>query len=291
MTFPYEEAGVPFDGEDAGSNPDVTAPTEAETFSTEMAEADAGTPTTEVATEVPTFNVDEYADHVVTVKVDGEDIQVPLKEALNGYMRQADYTRKTQSAAELRREAEAFRAFRDAFQKNPQGVLQALQQNLPMAGNVGVTPQPTVGIDPNYYGQQVVPDPIEQRLAAIERHYQDQLLAAELQRLQSTYPDFNPDEVVSEAVRRGVTNIYEVEAVYKSMAFDRLYAQQQAQQEFANRQAQEAAARAAAAEAATQAISDAGGGVTAGASAPTSYGSLAEAFAAAEAETGFVWGD
>lgn len=44
---------------------------------------------------------------LVTVKVDGEDLQVPLSEALKGYSREADYTRKTQALAEERRGLEA----------------------------------------------------------------------------------------------------------------------------------------------------------------------------------------
>ena len=41
------------------------------------------------------FTWDEYADRPVKLNVAGEEIDVPLKEALAGYQRQADYTRKT----------------------------------------------------------------------------------------------------------------------------------------------------------------------------------------------------
>jgi hypothetical protein len=41
-------------------------------------------------------------DKVYTVKVDGEEVEVTLKEALAGYQRQADYTRKAQSVAEAK---------------------------------------------------------------------------------------------------------------------------------------------------------------------------------------------
>ena len=53
-----------------------------------------GTP--EVADDAPILNVDDFSDHHVVVKVDGEDVRVPLSEAVAGYSRQADYTRKTQ---------------------------------------------------------------------------------------------------------------------------------------------------------------------------------------------------
>lgn len=42
-----------------------------------------------------------------TVKVDGQELQVPLAELLNGYQRQADYSRKTQALADERRQLQA----------------------------------------------------------------------------------------------------------------------------------------------------------------------------------------
>ena len=60
----------------------------------------------EVQADAPTLNVDEFANHHVVVKVDGEDVRVPLSEAVAGYSRQADYTRKTQEAASVRQMAE-----------------------------------------------------------------------------------------------------------------------------------------------------------------------------------------
>ena len=52
------------------------------------------------------LNVDEVADRYVRVKVDGEEIEVPVQEALQGYSRTADYTRKTQELAQQRQQAE-----------------------------------------------------------------------------------------------------------------------------------------------------------------------------------------
>ena len=52
----------------------------------------------------------EYYD----VKVDGEDLQVTLEEALAGYQRDSDYRKKTMSVAESRKEVEAKAASIDA---------------------------------------------------------------------------------------------------------------------------------------------------------------------------------
>jgi hypothetical protein len=52
------------------------------------------------------FTWDEYADRPVKLNVAGEEIDVPLKEALAGYQRQADYTRKTQELSEQRKQVQ-----------------------------------------------------------------------------------------------------------------------------------------------------------------------------------------
>ncbi|MGD9715209.1 MAG: hypothetical protein AB7V46_24610, partial [Thermomicrobiales bacterium] len=65
-----------------------------------------------------------------TVKVDGKDVQVTLKEALEGYSRTQDYTAKTQQIAEARKaieqEAASHRAARDQYE----AILKSLQDKL-----------------------------------------------------------------------------------------------------------------------------------------------------------------
>lgn len=51
---------------------------------------------------------DEETD-TYTVRVDGEEVEVTLDELVNGYSRQKDYTKKTQSLAEQRKQFEAER--------------------------------------------------------------------------------------------------------------------------------------------------------------------------------------
>ena len=52
---------------------------------------------------------EQESEPMVTVKIDGKEVEIPLKEALNGYQRQADYTKKTQEVATERKEVEAER--------------------------------------------------------------------------------------------------------------------------------------------------------------------------------------
>ena len=64
------------------------------------------------------------------VKVDGEEVEVPLDELLKGYSRTADYTRKTQAIAEARKQAEVeLRQAREERQRYAQ-TLEALDQSL-----------------------------------------------------------------------------------------------------------------------------------------------------------------
>lgn len=76
-------------------------------------------------------------DEKFTVKVDGEELEVTVREALEGYQRREDYTRKTQELSEARKAfegeiqeyAEVFEnvtAFEEAWEENPTGVLARL---------------------------------------------------------------------------------------------------------------------------------------------------------------------
>ena len=53
-----------------------------------------------------------------TIEVDGE--QVPVEELTKGYLRQSDYTRKTQELAEARKQAELAEQYYNAVQQNPE---------------------------------------------------------------------------------------------------------------------------------------------------------------------------
>ena len=64
------------------------------------------------------------------VKIDGEEVSVPLDELLKGYSRTADYTRKTQAIAEARKQADAeLRQAREERQRYAQ-TLEALDSSL-----------------------------------------------------------------------------------------------------------------------------------------------------------------
>jgi hypothetical protein len=64
------------------------------------------------------------------VKVDGEEVEVPLDELLKGYSRTADYTRKTQAIAEARKQAEAESAMAREERQRYAQTLEALDATL-----------------------------------------------------------------------------------------------------------------------------------------------------------------
>lgn len=80
----------------------------------------------EQSTEEPGF---------VDIEIDGKQYQVPA-ELKDGYLRQADYTRKTQETAEIKRHAEAIKAEAEAALNVSQEVLEARAFKLNLDGQL-----------------------------------------------------------------------------------------------------------------------------------------------------------
>jgi hypothetical protein len=111
----FERMLAPEEARDpAQENPELE---EAEADEAEALEAEASDETVDEDAEGVEDDADDDADAdaeegeqlelpldaIVTVKVNGKDEQVQLKEALAGYQRQADYSRKTMELAEIRK--------------------------------------------------------------------------------------------------------------------------------------------------------------------------------------------
>lgn len=175
-----------------------------------------------------------FADKYVKVKVDGQDLDVPFTEALSGYQRQADYTRKTQELATQRSQLEFATTLQQALEADPQNTLQILSRHYGVAtANQMVQDAQGQGAVDNQIPE--FDDPLErrvwemdQRFQALEQERASDQLRKEISRLQSTYEDFNPQEVVQTAIRMGTSDL---EGVYKQVAFDRVVAKLNAQSE------------------------------------------------------------
>lgn len=84
----------------------------------------------EGSTERSRLSLDEYGDHMVTVKIDGEEVEMTLKEALSAGMRQADYTRKTQELASERERLAQVARLAEWLEKDPAGTIRELTKAL-----------------------------------------------------------------------------------------------------------------------------------------------------------------
>lgn len=203
---------------------------------------------------------DLRAKHV-KVKVDGEEISVPLDEALQGYQRQAAFTQHSQQLAEQRRQAEDAIRLHQAMQHNPGLTVQILAQN------AGVSVEEYLGMSPQQrqdatdaQAEPEFDDPLERELyrerqarEALEARFTqreaDEQLARAVHGLQQQY-GLNEEQlraVVGTAMQMGL-GIDHLPMVYQAMAFQAQYsAQQQAAQQRAleEQQRQAAAAQAA----------------------------------------------
>ena len=169
-----------------------------------------------VIEEPELFDFTQYNDKFVKLQVDGEEVQVPLQEALAGYQRQADYTRKTQELSEQRKQVEFAATLAQSLQEDPAGTLQALQQHYGV-GTVAAIPEEEEWLDPAEKQMRQ----LEQRIAAFEQSKAMDELTKTIDKLQSKYgEDFNPDEVVAKAMASGSTDL---EAIFKQITFDKVY--------------------------------------------------------------------
>lgn len=252
-------------------------------------------------TEKSYLDVDDVADRYVKVRVEGEDVEVPLREALSGYSRQADYTRKTQELTQQRQQAEYALAVQRALQAEPAETLRILSRQYGV--NFEQSPPPAGREQPSYddgYEPSPYADPIEQRLNQQQQMIEqmmsqqaqrqaDETLRAAIGGLQQKYQldDATVKEVVGTALqaRMGPESF---EMIYKNLAFDR--AQSARAQAQAQRAAQEAQ-RGARGAAASQLIGNGSSANGAGGQQPgASDGvmSLSEAFAQAERDLGYT---
>lgn len=174
---------------------------------------------------------DDVANRYVRVKVDGVDEEVPLREALSGYSRTADYTRKTQELSQQRQEAEYALAVQRALQSSPEETLRLLSRQYGLD-----QPQPQQAPSQSPYeveDDDVYISPVEKRLAQVEmqnrqinERWESERAEAHLQQAVGALKDrYQADdaiirEVVGQALQNG-QGPESFDMIYKSVAFDR----------------------------------------------------------------------
>ncbi len=128
----------------------------------------------------------------ITVEIDGKE--VTIEELKNGYLRQADYTRKTQQLANQRRELEDAVRFYEHLKSNPE-ILQQLQQVIDVPRTL---------------------DPTQAKVIELEQKVYDMMLEREIEILQNKYPDFEVREVLEMASQKQLTNLEDAYHLVKS---------------------------------------------------------------------------
>jgi hypothetical protein len=187
------------------------------------------------APDTPVLDVQEYSDYRVPVKLDGEELQIPLSEAIAGYQRQADYTRKTQELSQQRQQFEFATALEAALQRDPASTIDMLSRHY------GISRQAVTDMIENDESFEDL-DPVERRyreldsrIASFEEAQSQRQVEEEVARLQSKYQDFNVQEVVTAALRLGSTDL---EGTYKQIAFDKMMTKQQLERQAAEQKSQ-----------------------------------------------------
>jgi hypothetical protein len=176
-------------------------------------------PVGEPSTETPfeTLNVDDFKDYRVTVKVQGEDETVTLEEALRGFQRNADYTRKTQALRSREAELTRAEAFLTAFQTDPRGTLHQI------ADRMGLSLAEAGQVLEDQADLLEDADPLEQRLGQVESLLEQQKasevqshIEREFSDLHDTYGEFDDQAVITHALKTGVS----VTDAFKLLNFD-----------------------------------------------------------------------
>lgn len=159
---------------------------------------------------------EQYGTHLVRVKVGGEDVELPFAEAIQGVMRQQDYTQKTQSLAEERRQLQQADALVAALESDPVRTLKQLAEVYDLDPNTGLAP--------------IERDPTEQRLVDMQRQMQQtqeqyarQMMQNEVNALRAVDPNLDLMALGQVAKEQGLT----LTAAHRVMQAEQVLAKQQ----------------------------------------------------------------
>ena len=128
----------------------------------------------------------------IKVEIDGKE--VTIDELKNGYLRQADYTKKTQEVSQQRKESEEAIRFYEYLKQNPEAA-EALNN--------------TVGVPAQL-------DPTQSKVIELEQKMFDMMLERDIDMLTAKYDDFEVREVLELASQKGITNLEDAYKLVKS---------------------------------------------------------------------------
>lgn len=190
-----EESGDEMDDEAGDTDEDVDTENGAETADGDDEENDAESD--EESDDDDDDADDDASDESedakkFTVKVDGEEFEVDQDELVRGYQRNADYTRKTQELAEIRREATAEQEGARDLRLRYEAALSVVEERLMAAINPDVDMDALYEADPAAWmretqarqARQVEAERIREERERIHAMHQEEMLEARKEYLQ-----------------------------------------------------------------------------------------------------------
>lgn len=168
------------------------------------------------------------------VKVNGEEREVTLDELRGGYMRQADYTQKTQDLANQRQQLEQWLMVEEAFQQDPAATVRALAQAYGVPLNAPQPAQqaqqqaveydewgdPVGSVQPQQSTDSVLLQEIESlksQIRSLTTTQAKEQISREAANLALKYPDVDPEV----ATRHAVANKFpSLELAFRDLAFE-----------------------------------------------------------------------
>lgn len=229
------------------------------------------------------FDLSQVADKKVRVTVDGEELEVPVSELPNGYMRQADYTRKTQEAARMRQEAQTAMQLQAALQADPKRTLSLLQQAF--LEDAQADNDEELFTDPLERELRERYSEIDSRISRFEEIETHRQIDYQVKSMQQQYGDlFDPQAVIQTAIDYGGIDL---DTAFRLTVADTLLARQMAAAEMTQKQQAGDAERVAAKQQASAVIAS-GAASAQGAAAPSASQttSVRDAWEQAKAELG-----
>ena len=221
-----------------------------------QAEVEAAPEVEEVEVEAEAEEQEEEVQETprYRVKVDNEELEVDLDELIKGYSRTSDYTKKTQSLAEQRKQVEAERAkieeaakLRDTYSQRlqvieqmlsqqPEEDLSALKDSDPVGYAIKVAEK--MEREKQLSAVRAEREAVQAKQAAEHQERLKAHLAQEGERLKAAIPDL-ADEVKGEVIRKEIrdyaksngwtdqelSQVYDhraVIALYRAMQFEKL---------------------------------------------------------------------
>ena len=143
--------------------------------------------------EQPTIETKPEVVEPTKIEIDG--VELTIDELKNGYLRQSDYTKKTQEVSNQRKESEEAIKFYEYLKQNPQAV-QSLQEH-------------KVDVPAKL-------DPTQSKVIELEQKMYDMMIEREIETLENKYKDFDVREVLQMASEKGMTNLEDAYKLVKS---------------------------------------------------------------------------